>query len=68
MMVLITLFVFVYFWKGVILLAKTPLNQKANVKVEESSSLKGTLISVFSLGIFLIIAWVGVFILFSIRF
>jgi hypothetical protein len=52
--------------KGVKDVAKTALNNKTKMKLktEDSSSLKGTLVSVFLLGFFLIISWVGVFLLF----
>ncbi|WP_044748267.1 hypothetical protein [Bacillus alveayuensis] len=39
-------------------------NAKTRVKTEDHSSLKGTLVSVFLLGFFLIFTWVGVYLLF----
>ncbi|XXM74229.1 cytochrome c oxidase subunit 2A [Lysinibacillus sphaericus] len=44
------------------------LNRKTKTKVENSSSLKGTLTSVLLLGGFLIVSWIGVFLLFINRF
>ncbi|MBM4762068.1 cytochrome c oxidase subunit 2A [Bacillus sp. B15-48] len=44
------------------------LSKKTRTKVEDQNSLKGTLASVFLLGFFLIVTWVGVFILFLNRF
>ncbi|KON87295.1 MULTISPECIES: cytochrome c oxidase subunit 2A [Bacillales] len=49
-------------------MAKTELSQKTKTEIEDSSSLKGTLASVFLLGFFLIITWVGVYSLFISRF
>ncbi len=45
---------------------KVEVNQvkKLKSKVEDRSSLKGTLASVFLLGFFLIVTWVGVYFLF----
>jgi hypothetical protein len=37
---------------------------KTKVKIEEHSSLKGALASVFLLGFFLIFTWIGVYFLF----
>jgi hypothetical protein len=54
--------------KGVDIMAQPGLQKKAKIKVEDSSSLKGTLASVFLLGFFLIITWFGVFYLFVERF
>lgn len=47
-------------------MAKTELRSKTHVpaKTEDSSSLKGTLASVFFVGFFLIITWVGVYFLY----
>lgn len=61
--------VFIYFSKikkGVREVAKTELknNVHPQIKTEDRSSLKGTLASVFLLGFFLIITWVGVYFLF----
>ena len=58
--------IFFKYKKGVKDVAKTVLNSKTKtqLKTEDSSSLKGTLVSVFLLGFFLIISWVGVFLLF----
>ncbi|MEG9297931.1 cytochrome c oxidase subunit 2A [Mangrovibacillus sp. Mu-81] len=44
------------------------LNKKAHTKVEDQSSLKGTFTSVLLLGVFLVLSWIGVFILFINRF
>lgn len=49
-------------------MAHPELSKKTKTKVEDSSSLKGTLASVFLLGFFLIITWLGVFFLFVDRF
>ncbi|UII54575.1 cytochrome c oxidase subunit 2A [Cytobacillus spongiae] len=49
-------------------MAKTELDQKTKTEIEDSSSLKGTLASVFLLGFFLIITWVGVYFLYLDRF
>lgn len=49
-------------------MAQPGIRKNANTKVEDSSSLKGTLASVFLLGFFLIITWVGVYFLFVERF
>ncbi|MDQ0213639.1 hypothetical protein J2S13_000033 [Oikeobacillus pervagus] len=47
-----------------------PETKQVQVKVdkEESSSLKGTLYSVFGIGIFLIITWLAVLLIFLERF
>ncbi|MCA1063127.1 cytochrome c oxidase subunit 2A [Rossellomorea sp. AcN35-11] len=49
-------------------MAKPELHEKTEVKVEESNSLRGTFTSVMFLGGFLVITWIGVFILFLSRF
>ena len=49
-------------------MAQPQLEKKPSTKVEDQSSLKGTLASVFLLGFFLIVTWVGVFFLFLERF
>ncbi|MBT2690082.1 cytochrome c oxidase subunit 2A [Bacillus sp. ISL-47] len=49
-------------------MAKTELSRKTKTEIEDSSSLKGTLASVFLLGFFLVITWVGVYLLFVSRF
>ncbi len=49
-------------------MVKTELHQKTEVKVEESTSLKGTFTSVLFLGGFLVLTWLGVFLLFINRF
>jgi hypothetical protein len=41
---------------------------KTKVEVEDKSSLKGTLASVFILGIFIVVTWVCVYYLFLERF
>ncbi|QED48377.1 hypothetical protein [Cytobacillus dafuensis] len=49
-------------------MAKTELNRntetETEIEVEDSSSLKGTLASVFLLGVILIVTWVSVYSLF----
>ena len=42
----------------------TKIETQKKTKIEDSSSLKGTLASVFLLGFFLIATWVGVYFLF----
>ena len=49
-------------------MAKPQINQKTQIKVEDSSSLKGTFASVLILGGFLVLTWLGVFLLFINRF
>ncbi|WP_044336413.1 hypothetical protein [Rossellomorea aquimaris] len=49
-------------------MVKPELHQKTEVKVEESTSLKGTFTSVLFLGGFLVLTWLGVFLLFINRF
>ncbi|WP_160721249.1 cytochrome c oxidase subunit 2A [Bacillus sp. USDA818B3_A] len=51
-------------------MAKAELKTKSKtaVEVEDSSSLKGTLASVFFLGAFIIITWVSVYYLYVERF
>lgn len=49
-------------------MAKTEIKTKQKTETEDSSSLKGTLASVFILGIFIIATWAGVFYLFVDRF
>nr|WP_263325961.1 cytochrome c oxidase subunit 2A [Neobacillus sp. Marseille-Q6967] len=49
-------------------MAKAEIKTKQKTKIEDSSSLKGTLASVFFLGIFLVVTWVSVFFLFVDRF
>jgi hypothetical protein len=49
-------------------MAKAELNRKSKTEIEDSSSLKGTLASVFLLGFFLIVTWVSVYFLFLDRF
>lgn len=50
-------------------MAKTEINSKKKIKVEDhSSDLTGTLASVFLLGFFIIVTWVGVYFLFLDRF
>lgn len=50
-------------------MAKTELQNetKTSTEVVEESNLKGTLISVFFVGFFLILTWLGVFLLFLSR-
>lgn len=49
-------------------MAKTELKTKQKTEIEDQSSLKGTLASVFFLGIFIIVTWVSVYYLFVDRF
>ncbi|MDP4161909.1 MAG: cytochrome c oxidase subunit 2A [Bacillota bacterium] len=49
-------------------MAKTEPKGKKKIKDEENSSLKGTLVSVLFLGIFVIVTWVSVYFLFLNRF
>jgi hypothetical protein len=49
-------------------MAKTELKTKHNTEIEDSSSLKGTLASVFFLGAFIVVSWVSVYYLFVERF
>ncbi|MDQ1145321.1 MAG: cytochrome c oxidase subunit 2A [Bacillus sp. (in: firmicutes)] len=49
-------------------MAKTELKTKQKTEIEDSSSLKGTLASVFFLGLFIVVTWVGVYYLFVERF
>lgn len=49
-------------------MAKAEIKTKQKTEMEDSSSLKGTLASVFFLGIFLVVTWVSVYFLFVDRF
>jgi hypothetical protein len=49
-------------------MAQPGIGKKTKTKVEDQSSLKGTLAYVFLSGFFLIITWVGVYFLFVERF
>ncbi|CRK83868.1 cytochrome c oxidase subunit 2A [Neobacillus massiliamazoniensis] len=49
-------------------MAKVEMKTKHKTEVEDSSSLKGTLVSVFFVGIFIIVTWVGVYYLYNNRF
>lgn len=50
-------------------MAKTELNTNKKIKVkDQDNSLTGTLASVFLLGFFIIISWLGVWFLFLDRF
>ncbi|MFJ5715793.1 cytochrome c oxidase subunit 2A [Neobacillus sp. NPDC093127] len=49
-------------------MAKTELKTNQKTEMEDRSSLKGTLASVFFLGIFIIVTWVSVYYLFVDRF
>jgi hypothetical protein len=51
-------------WKGVEKMAQPELKNKTKTQIEDHSSLKGTLASVFILGFFLVITWVSVYFLF----
>ncbi|MBA4536138.1 cytochrome c oxidase subunit 2A [Bacillus aquiflavi] len=49
-------------------MAKTELDRKSNIEVEDDSSLKGTLVSVFFVGLFIVVTWVSVYFVFLDRF
>ncbi|MEW9049889.1 MAG: cytochrome c oxidase subunit 2A [Neobacillus sp.] len=49
-------------------MAKAELKTSQKTEIEDSSSLKGTLASVFFLGVFIIVTWVSVYFLFVNRF
>ncbi|MBL4953802.1 cytochrome c oxidase subunit 2A [Neobacillus sp. OS1-32] len=49
-------------------MAKAELKTEQKTEIEDSSSLKGTLASVFFLGLFIVITWVSVYMLFVERF
>jgi hypothetical protein len=49
-------------------MAKAELKTKQNTEIEDSSSLKGTLASVFFLGAFIVVTWIIVYYLFVERF
>lgn len=49
-------------------MANSELKTKQKTEVEDSSSLKGTLVSVGFLGIFIIVTWVSVYFLYLRRF
>jgi hypothetical protein len=49
-------------------MAKAELKTKQNTEIEDSSSLKGTLASVFFLGAFIVVTWISVYYLFVERF
>ncbi|WP_462411980.1 cytochrome c oxidase subunit 2A [Neobacillus sp. Marseille-QA0830] len=49
-------------------MAKAELKANQKTETEESSSLKGTLASVFFLGIFIVVTWLSVYYLFVDRF
>ncbi|XJZ25917.1 cytochrome c oxidase subunit 2A [Bacillota bacterium Lsc_1132] len=49
-------------------MANTELEQKQKTEIEDRSSLKGTLASVFFLGMFIVVSWLGVYFLFLDRF
>ncbi|MBV7508007.1 cytochrome c oxidase subunit 2A [Bacillus sp. sid0103] len=49
-------------------MAKAELNTSKKAEIEDSSSLKGTLASVFFLGAFIVVTWVSVYYLFVERF
>lgn len=59
---------FLHVLKGVLIMAKTELKTNQKTQVEDRSSLKGTLASVFLLGLFIIVSWVSVYYLFVDRF
>lgn len=49
-------------------MAKAELKSETRTEVEDSSSLKGTLTSVFLIGFFIVVLWVGVYFLYLDRF
>jgi hypothetical protein len=49
-------------------MAKAELKTKQKTEIEDGSSLKGTLASVFFLGLFIVVTWVSVYYLFVERF
>ncbi|MDE3839331.1 cytochrome c oxidase subunit 2A [Bacillus methanolicus] len=49
-------------------MAEPQLAKKTEAKNEESTSLKGTLASVFLLGFFIVFTWLGVYYLYLDRF
>ncbi|WP_019155954.1 hypothetical protein [Robertmurraya massiliosenegalensis] len=49
-------------------MAKAELKSDTRTEIEDSSSLKGTLASVFFVGFFIIVLWVGVYFLYLDRF
>jgi hypothetical protein len=62
-------YLFEKFLKGVAQgMVKVDLKTQKKTEIEDSSSLKGTLASVFLLGIFLVVTWVSVYFLFLDRF
>ena len=62
------LYLFSIFWRESWGMAKAELKTKQKTEIEDSSSLKGTLASVFFLGIFIVVTWVSVYYLFVERF
>ncbi|MDQ6599403.1 cytochrome c oxidase subunit 2A [Bacillus salipaludis] len=49
-------------------MAKAEVKTNQKTEIEDSSSLKGTLASVFFLGLFIVLTWVSVYYLFVERF
>ncbi|EIJ78612.1 hypothetical protein PB1_13679 [Bacillus methanolicus PB1] len=49
-------------------MAEPQLAKKTETKNEESTTLKGTLASVFLLGFFIVVTWLGVYFLYLERF
>jgi hypothetical protein len=49
-------------------MAKAELKSDTRTEIEEGSSLKGTLASVFFIGFFIVVLWVGVYFLYLDRF
>ncbi|AIE60486.1 hypothetical protein [Bacillus methanolicus] len=49
-------------------MAKTELDNKTKTEINDHSSLKGTLASVFLMGFFFVFAWLGVYYLYLNRF
>lgn len=47
---------------------KTELDRQQSIKVEDTSSLKGTLVSVFLVGVVILFFWIAVYSVFSSRF
>jgi hypothetical protein len=48
-------------------MANTELNTDSKIKMEDKSSLKGTMVAVTFLGLFIVVTWVSVYFLFLSR-
>ncbi|MCQ6277854.1 cytochrome c oxidase subunit 2A [Bacillus sp. EB600] len=48
-------------------MANTELNSNTKTEIEDKSSLKGTMVSVSFLGLFIVVTWVSVYFLFLSR-